>query len=1008
MKEENMKKELKKVAAIILTFFLCIGLLPANSLAAENEYNESPVEEVTSGAISEMQPDLSNETTEQTENYAVTSQTGQEPMENDAQTPENAMSGNVLNQEETDENNQVFEGLQNDNSQESYNDVADEASNQEHAGESSTPSDVDMSQALLSTTSDSAAVDVSKPADFIFVIDSTGSMRSYINSVRSNLSSFVQYLAEKDVNINLAVIDYKDITSDGSDSTVIHLMDGNQWSNNSNQIAEQLNMINTTGGGDNPETPTDAFAKILDGQISWSDDAQKFVFLLTDADFKDSDDDAQIRSMAECTEYFRANGIHTTIVGDLAYEDHYRSLYQLTGGKYIDINSADYYKLMIDIADWVYDETLDTDGDGLPDEWETNGVDIDHDGIIDLHLEEMGADPNVKDLFVEVDWMYQPYVEGSFLGITYTKQKEKNLKPSAEAMRSVYQQFKDHGINLHIDAGADSIDYVTGKTWGDLSGGNSIEYSSNFDLGSNYENWNQMALNNFDRARWSVFRYCLFVNKYNDGRSSGIAEGIPGQFFIIADVDGWISGTNTATAGTFMHELGHTLGLRHGGSDNVHYKPNYLSIMNYSFQVTGLVGTNEVNYSEYVLPSLNENSLNENNGIDPNSITAGSNIGTKWYYEKEHKFLFFDFGTTTESGTATGVAGQSIDFNANGTIENNVSVNLNASAETNLSESVNDWNRIIFKGGLIGGYGEDITEDTVLISYNPDMEDELNELDYDTALENGLLGNPGNCSITNVNPSRIYENLEDQKLYVSVNNLYSDTSTPTLKVTSDLLSESFVQKLELPGTLGKMESITIEIPVKSDLNSGSYKVVCELECDDGTTVSFTKDIVVEEAQKIQMTPGETQTILPDDAGNNDYNWSTSSDVVSIDENGNVTANGEGIAVITGTNPENEVISFIIESRSENASTDNSNQDENLSNPNVDDSQNIQDETDKNVIENGNENSQQSQNSSVNQITSTSQPETGDNTNITLYVVLCVLSLGCISGLVLVKKRKKKM
>ncbi len=930
-----MKKKLKKVTTIILTFFLCTGLLPVNSLAAEKEYSESPVEKDIAGTTPEMQPDLSNEATGQTEYYTIISQTGQDSKESDDQTPESALSNNVLNQEETDENNQIFELLQEGNPQELYNDA-------------------------------------SKPADFIFVIDSTGSMKSYIDSVRSNLSSFVQYLVEKGLNINLAVIDYKDITADGSSSTVIHLMDGNQWSNNSNQIAEQLNMISTNGGGDNPETPTDAFAKILDSQISWRNGAQKFVFLLTDADFKDSDDDSRIRSMAECTEYFRENSIHTTIVGNLMYEDHYKSLYQLTGGKYIDIKSADYYKLMIDIADWVYDETLDTDGDGLPDEWETNGVDIDYDGSIDLHLEKMGADPNVKDLFVEVDWMYQPYVEGNFLGITYTKQEEKNLRPSAEAMQSVYQQFKNHGINLHIDAGADSIDYVTGKTWGNLSGGNSMEYLSNFDLGSNYENWNQMALNNFDRERWSVFRYCLFVNKYNNSRSSGIAEGIPGQFFIIADVDGWISGTNTATAGTFMHELGHTLGLRHGGSDNVHYKPNYLSIMNYSFQVTGLVGTNEVNYSEYVLPSLNENSLNENNGIDPDRITAGSNIGTKWYYEKDHRFLFFDFGTTTESGTAPGVAGQSIDFNVNGMIENNVSVNLNANAETNLSESVNDWNRIIFKGGLIGGYGKDITEDTILISYNPDMEDELNELDYDTALENGLLGNPGNCSITNVNPSRIYENLEDQKLYVSISNLYSDTSTPTLKVTSDLLNGTHTQKLELPGTLGKMESITVEIPVKSDLRSGNYKVVCELDCADGNTISFTKDIVVEKAKTILMIPGESQTILPDE-GNSSYNWSSTSDVVSIDENGNVTANGEGLAVITGINTENDVISFIIESRSENSTTDTS--------------------------------SQEQQSSPVNQITSISQAETGDNTNIALFITLFVLSLGCIGKLLLVKKRK---
>mgnify|MGYP001769098295 CR=1 FL=1 len=36
--------------------------------------------------------------------------------------------------------------------------------------------------------------------------------------------------------------------------------------------------------------------------------------------------------------------------------------------------------------------------------------------------------------------------------------------------------------------------------------------------------------------------------------------------------------------GTLMHELGHTLGLRHGGNVETNDKPNYLSVMNYSFQ----------------------------------------------------------------------------------------------------------------------------------------------------------------------------------------------------------------------------------------------------------------------------------------------------------------------------------------------------------------------------------------------------------------------------------------
>ena len=142
---------------------------------------------------------------------------------------------------------------------------------------------------------------------------------------------------------------------------------------------------------------------------------------------------------------------------------------------------------MIEIADWVFDSMQDSDGDGLPDEWETNGVDTDGDGVIDLHLEQMGADPNVPDVFVELDWMYQPKIEGSFFGIKYEKQKEINLKPSSEALRMVYEQFKKHRINLHLDAGSDSIDYVTGKEWGTLSGANAIDYVNVMELGENNE-----------------------------------------------------------------------------------------------------------------------------------------------------------------------------------------------------------------------------------------------------------------------------------------------------------------------------------------------------------------------------------------------------------------------------------------------------------------------------------------------------------------------------------------
>ena len=35
-----------------------------------------------------------------------------------------------------------------------------------------------------------------------------------------------------------------------------------------------------------------------------------------------------------------------------------------------------------------------------------------------------------------------------------------------------------------------------------------------------------------------------------------------------------------------MHELGHTLGLRHGGHDDVNYKPNYHSVHELSLAIS--------------------------------------------------------------------------------------------------------------------------------------------------------------------------------------------------------------------------------------------------------------------------------------------------------------------------------------------------------------------------------------------------------------------------------------
>jgi hypothetical protein len=56
-------------------------------------------------------------------------------------------------------------------------------------------------------------------------------------------------------------------------------------------------------------------------------------------------------------------------------------------------------------------------------------------------------------------------------------------------------------------------------------------------------------------------------------------------------------GTTDQQAGTFMHELGHNLGFRHGGSDNVNCKPNYLSVLSYSRQFSNIIAGRRLDYS---------------------------------------------------------------------------------------------------------------------------------------------------------------------------------------------------------------------------------------------------------------------------------------------------------------------------------------------------------------------------------------------------------------------------
>lgn len=107
----------------------------------------------------------------------------------------------------------------------------------------------------------------------------------------------------------------------------------------------------------------------------------------------------------------------------------------------------------------------------------------------------------------------------------------------------------------------------------------------------------------------------------------------------------WV-GTTTVQAGTIMHELGHTLYLTHGGfypgeGFGQNCKSNFLSVMNYMFQIRGLPDQSGnsaipgIDYSGQLLGTLSEAQLDETKGLGyytPNGGVAQlPAYGTRYY-----------------------------------------------------------------------------------------------------------------------------------------------------------------------------------------------------------------------------------------------------------------------------------------------------------------------------------------------------------------------------------------
>ncbi len=251
----------------------------------------------------------------------------------------------------------------------------------------------------------------------------------------------------------------------------------------------------------------------------------------------------------------------------------------------------------------------DSDGDGLLDIWETSGLDVNGDGVIDLDLPALGADPHRKDVFAEIDYM-DCNVPGSD---ACASQPGHDHRPSIAAVQALTNAFANAPIPIQIHIDVD--DAIPHKDICRMDGSCFSGLKASY-LGTAADRASPNAANIIE-ARRRVFHYSVWA--HHEAASSniiGLGElGGNDTMTYLGDPKRGLPAFQTLEAVNYMHELGHNLGLGHGGADTINCKPNYLSVMNYIWSNYGLLPGDVVDYSRAALPTLNESSLNESVGV---------------------------------------------------------------------------------------------------------------------------------------------------------------------------------------------------------------------------------------------------------------------------------------------------------------------------------------------------------------------------------------------------------